>query len=68
MSYLIIQRNYTDFPENGHHIFLAMLHTAHLEIVHMKVLASSFFHWPGTDSDIGRIINQDCPCEATQHN
>ena len=34
----------------------------------MKTLASSIAQWPGIDFDIGRIINQYCTCQATQHN
>lgn len=53
-----------DLAERGHHI----LYAAHLGIAHVKALASSFVQWPGTDSDIGRIIKQYCTCQAAQHN
>lgn len=64
----LLWSNYADLAESGHHIFLAMLYAAHLGNVHLKALASSFVQWPGTDSDIGRIIKQNCTCQATQHN
>lgn len=59
--------DYSDPAEGGHHIFLALLCAVYLGTVHMKALASCFVQWPGTDSDVGRIIKQYCTWQTTQH-
>ena len=55
-------------PENGRHVVLQKLHSAHPGMTKMKALARMYVWWPGLETDIEESVRLCNECQLNQSN